>query len=974
MTGHPTLLELLERSHDPDVRAHVEGCAICAARKLMVHADAGPAVQLPGIDAARRALADTRRLASLSMTHTWGTDPLREDEERPPDLEVGRELDRYVVRARIGAGGMGALYQVEHRQLGSRHALKVLHRTSEAVRGRLMREGQAQSRLQHANVVPVTDVVDVDGSPGLIMEFVDGPSLSAWLREHGPPPLWQVSRLGEQIVRAVAAAHAAGIVHRDLKPSNVLIAETDEGPTAKVCDFGLARWGADEDERVGPLGTPGYMAPEQIHDASGADPRSDIFSLGAVLYELATGERAFDAPDLLGVWTRIREGDFVPPSRLRPDLPEAMRDTIEQALEVEPEHRFVDCAEMLASWRGGRALTEEVPRPQAPAPRLDPPVQTRPRRSLALGLTVAAGLSLVAVGTALLWSTPPDGPPPVDPPVRVGDDRADRRLTAMPAQYQIFSVALSPDDSELLTTDGRGLWHQSLESGTSRLLLEGGPLHSVDWLPDGYGALVMGLRDGEKGTWKVAFEPSPSGPTLGEVTRVSDRSGGFLRASPDGERFVFADEDGLWVIGLDGTSRHLLPLAAGEHSTSLTWSPDGRFVATVVQARGGGLPQLQRVRVEDGHVDVLLESRRLIAFGLGAVVWMAPDRLLYALTAGQQAPAELHALDAASTATTAEGDTVLRTWEGYELIRMRAGRDSVVVSRGTAVQDVWMFHPGSDAPTLLTPEDWKDRPIGWAGSRFLMVSDRGSGGIFAVDPANPASAEPVHGTQAKEGFVVTGTAVGDALLFSRFVRPELEDGTLGDLSFRVDRVEAQSSEARVLLDEPVGQVLGPTTPKQALKCAAGRCLMSRTKGESLEWVWLDPIDGTLSDPVATVDRCGGGVAWDLDPTGRKVVLLSSDPPTRLDLDLETGARTEAACTLDLPLSVTWMPDGTIYASGLSHASVRPYQLGTLGPDGSFEVALSSMNNNYHSIYGDPSGTDVLLGVHSFGTDVWKLAL
>ncbi|MBW2257360.1 MAG: serine/threonine protein kinase, partial [Deltaproteobacteria bacterium] len=340
--AHPTFTDLVERSNDPDVQDHVASCPKCRVELRLISEifDSDP-TSLPQIGEARERMGRARHEASLSMSSSVHVESGEEDD----DLEPGRALERYTVQSLVGRGGMGTVYRVRHNQLGSIHALKVLHWASRTVRNRLMREGQAQSRLRHPNVVTVTDLVDVDGAPGLIMEHVDGPSLSELLRERKRLALPEVDRFAEGIIRGVDAAHRAGLVHRDLKPANVLLAPGDEGYVPKVADFGLARLAetGGSDPRLTrsdtPMGTPSYMAPEQIRDASSADVRSDIFSLGAVLYELVTGRRAFDGLDVVDIYDRIRTGEFTPPERVVDDLPERMRQTIERALEVDPERR-----------------------------------------------------------------------------------------------------------------------------------------------------------------------------------------------------------------------------------------------------------------------------------------------------------------------------------------------------------------------------------------------------------------------------------------------------------------------------------------------------------------------------------------------------------------------------------------------------------------------------------------------------------
>src|SRR5688500_13232778 len=138
-------------------------------------------------------------------------------------LAVGEEVDRYVVEALLGSGGMAVVYRVRHRTLATAHALKVLTNTVPQVRERLVAEGRIQAGLRHVNLVAVTDVLDVGGAPALLMDYVEGPALVAWIEERGPLPLADVEAIFGGILAGVAMAHARGLVHRDLKPGNVLL-------------------------------------------------------------------------------------------------------------------------------------------------------------------------------------------------------------------------------------------------------------------------------------------------------------------------------------------------------------------------------------------------------------------------------------------------------------------------------------------------------------------------------------------------------------------------------------------------------------------------------------------------------------------------------------------------------------------------------------------------------------------------------
>jgi len=259
-----------------------------------------------------------------------------------------------VVERSLGEGGMASIYVVRHAVLGSLHALKVLKETDPRSAERLLREGRAQSALRHPNIASVTDVVTQDGVFGLVMEFVDGPSLADVLDAAVPFGAAQVWALGDAILAGMESAHAADLVHRDLKPSNVLLELSADGVTPKVADFGLVKMDSDGDlsTRSGMMmGTPAFMAPEQIADAKAVGPRADVFSLGAVLYQLVSGRLPFKVSNLLTLVDAIRTGRF---ERLDPmplaDAPAEWAPLIHQCLEPDPMDRPADAAAVRRAW------------------------------------------------------------------------------------------------------------------------------------------------------------------------------------------------------------------------------------------------------------------------------------------------------------------------------------------------------------------------------------------------------------------------------------------------------------------------------------------------------------------------------------------------------------------------------------------------------------------------------------------------
>jgi serine/threonine-protein kinase len=282
-----------------------------------------------------------------------------------PALAPGTDIDRYTVEAQLGEGGIAVVYRVRHTRLQTPHAMKVLKVRHDAIADRLLQEGRIQARLQHPNIVSVTDVVDVDGSPGLVMEYVDGSNLEQLLLDRRLS-FEQADHLARGILQGARAAHGVGLIHRDLKPANILLAVKGSEMIPKITDFGLAKLlaetpgiGAGEGgsnsglTRSGvAMGTPSYMAPEQIRSAADVDVRADVFSLGAILYELVTGQRAYDSDDLLALFNAIAHGRRTPLTDLVPDIPRRMQRAIDGALRVDADDRIPTTDALLQVWTG----------------------------------------------------------------------------------------------------------------------------------------------------------------------------------------------------------------------------------------------------------------------------------------------------------------------------------------------------------------------------------------------------------------------------------------------------------------------------------------------------------------------------------------------------------------------------------------------------------------------------------------------
>ncbi|HEY2743298.1 MAG TPA: serine/threonine-protein kinase, partial [Polyangia bacterium] len=265
---------------------------------------------------------------------------------------AGTALGRYRLVEKLGSGGMATVYRADDPTLGRQVAVKVMHpfiaARSEAG-SRFEREAKAVAGLRHPNVMALHDYAPASGDhPAyLVMELLTGPSLQRFMGEHGAPLAEVAAMLGLRIAQALGAAHARGVVHRDVKPENVMF----DGHRVVLCDFGIARVAAADGVTAtgAVLGSPAYMSPEQ---ASGAeiDARSDQFSLGALLYQLATGGLPFSGTSPLVTMAKIVKGDHAPPTAKNPRVPPYLERVIERLLRTAPDQRFpsVDaCAEAL---------------------------------------------------------------------------------------------------------------------------------------------------------------------------------------------------------------------------------------------------------------------------------------------------------------------------------------------------------------------------------------------------------------------------------------------------------------------------------------------------------------------------------------------------------------------------------------------------------------------------------------------------
>jgi eukaryotic-like serine/threonine-protein kinase len=378
------------------------------------------------------------------------------------DITNGTAFGPYEIVSPIGAGGMGEVYRARDTRLDRQVAIKVLPRrlaSSPELRQRFEREARAVSSLNHPNICSLFDVGSHDGTQYLVMELLEGETLSARI-SRGPLPMEQVLRYGTEIASALDRAHRDGMIHRDLKPANVMV--TRGG--AKLLDFGLAklRAGAESDSMiVGAteqmpltaegtlLGTYQYMAPEQI-EGKDADARSDIFAFGAVLYEMITGRRAFDGKSRASVVAAVMSQDPPSISSIQPLVPPALDRVIRTCLAKDPDDRWQTAHDVMLQLRWIAEGGSQVGAPTA--------VVSRRRNRERIAWAIAAALALAFAATGMIALRQPKGSVPT---LRVSlpatTQQYSRAGLRIPSPDGTFTIFQARDGNDVLR-----IWRQGI--------------------------------------------------------------------------------------------------------------------------------------------------------------------------------------------------------------------------------------------------------------------------------------------------------------------------------------------------------------------------------------------------------------------------------------------------------------------------------------------------------------------------------
>ncbi len=464
---------------------------------------------------------------------------------------------RYRIVEKLGAGGNGVVYKAEDTRLGRFVALKFLppegQRDAHA-QARFQREAQASSTLNHHNICTVYDIGEQDGQTFIAMELLEGQTLK---QKIGPPPLALETLLeyAMQIAAALEVAHKNGIVHRDVKPSNIFVTSRGE---VKLADFGLAKRVVPDSTPIGDaptlsnpitergaiVGTVAYMSPEQAQDQD-IDARSDIFSFGIVLYEMATGKRAFLGESPVSIIGAILHKDPIPVRELNPQVPEELQRIVVKTLEKDREDRYQTAHELMVDLR--RLMKKETERSHT-ALAAEPLKREKSRKWIWMGtaavLCAAAWVALSGRGTPA--------------------DSAPLAMEQLTFSSETKGAAIFTDGARVYFLSGQNRVEMSIKGGaTAPLRAAIGSMLILDISPDGSEFLLLqsDLNDEtQRGTiWTM--------PVLGGAAkRLGNITGRGASYSPDGKLIAFNEKESVYVCDSDGqnvkeiwNTHHMVP-------------------------------------------------------------------------------------------------------------------------------------------------------------------------------------------------------------------------------------------------------------------------------------------------------------------------------------------------------------------------------------------------------------------------------
>ena len=910
---------------------------------------------------------------------------------------VGQNIAHFRILELLGRGGMGVVYRAEDTKLRRLVALKLLPAGSDLERReRFLHEARAAAVVTHPNIAAVYEVDESNGIAYIAMEYIEGVTLRHALAA-GAIPIPRAVEIASAIAAALTRTHAAGIVHRDLKPENVMVARDD---TVKLLDFGIAKLTASADpnresaaksalaptaaplvtERGIVLGSPGYMSPEQCQGLP-LDARSDVFSLGIVLYELLTLRCPFQGATPMAMLVAVTRDDAPPIASLNPVVSPQLAQIVHRCLEKSPEARYADARELLTELRrfaAGQPAPDaglrrhETPSGSAPARRPDTlelanteslPAHLQPtgahiepdrsagwrrRIVVAIGVCLFGALlgSAVAFGRFGAFSQRPAEPQVSASAARLGgsapiflgalSEWRERRLTAHPVGVVTRALAVTDDASRFAYVEPG--WRAVLVRDVSG----GEPLR----IPAATGMQIVGLSFFPDRRRLLLSEEAPDQRSalaiLDTVTgerKLVREEGRLGVVSSDGRRLAFVDRGGIRValVETPGAARLLKSFPTRETPVCLRWSPNGRFLAWgsdryTIEGRDG---IVEVASLNDGMVRVVAQDTKVTMGGGGggpAIAWSSDDRLLFV---SRNRPDDQTGIGLFEQAFEPSGvpagkPALITSWLNAvvdELTISRDGRRMFFIRTDTHadVGSLPLDERGRPAGTIrrITADDRYDVMGAWApdGKSILFASNRAGDWSIYRQSIDAGHAELFAGGPDWDTWPTIG---GEGVFFWRVGTVEREELRTARL-MRAPLAGGQPVEVRRAPMEPsIAWDFRPPPYQLWVGCALERDRCADIEGDASGRVLVHTFSRAggarkLATRIEPPDSMN--MRADISRDGRRLALVWSDLSEIVIVSLEDGVtRRFTPATLSGKYQyVAWTRDGTgLYVTGGFH--------------------------------------------------------